>query len=196
MPEVLVKGGHGGRIRVDRGQLLDVVSVEDHQVCDFFGFNADNVRETLSPAHTRSALQRVFLRPGDVLYSVLRRPMFEIVEDEVGVHDFCTPQCDPERYIQNFGLALHRNCRANLAGVMADRGIPYEYLPEPFNFFQPTPIRPDGTIGLARSPVKAGQKIVLFALIDAIAAASACPQDQTVLNNHKPTDIRLVVRDA
>jgi uncharacterized protein YcgI (DUF1989 family) len=196
MPEVLVKGAHGGRIRVRRGQRLEIVNVEGGQVCDFFAFNADNVRETLSPAHTRSVLRRLFLKPGDRLVSVLRRPMFEIVEDTVGVHDFCMPQCDPERYIQSFGIALHRNCRTNLAEAVADLHVPYEYLPEPFNFFQPTPVLADGTFGLSTSPAKAGDRIVLAALMDAIAAASACPQDQTPLNKFRPTDIRLVVGDA
>lgn len=196
MNSVLVKGGHGGRIDVGEGQLIEVRNVEGRQVCDFFAFNARNVREHLSPGHTRSVHRRIFVEPGDRLYSVLRNPVFEIVEDTLGVNDFCMPQCDPRRYEMDFDAPGHRSCRANLAEVMADYAIPYEYLPEPFNFFQPTPIGADGRIGGGTSPARPGDRVVLRALMDVIAAASACPQDISPLNDRRLTDIELVVRDA
>lgn len=197
MSEVLVKGGYGGRIDVKAGQLLEIFNVEGQQVCDFFAFSAANVREHLSPGHTRSVMRRVFLEVGDTLYSVLRNPMFELVEDTVGANDFCLPPCDPKRYSMDFGVTgPHRSCRKNLEEVMSDHDIPYEYLPDPFNFFQPTPILPDGTFGSGTSPSKAGDKVVLRALMDAIAAASACPQDISPLNNRNLTDLKLIVRDG
>lgn len=194
--QTIIKGAHGGRIDVAAGQLLEVVNVEGKQVCDFFAFNAANVREALSPGHTRSVMRRLFLKPGDRLYSVLRRPMFELIEDTVGQNDFSLPACDPERYRMDFKIAEHRSCRKNLAEVMQDHDIPYEYLPDPFNFFQPTPIRADGTYGTGTSPAKPGDKVVLRALMDVIAVGSSCPQDQIALNDFNPSELRLVVRDS
>lgn len=194
--ETSIQGGHGGRIEVVRGQLLEIVNVEGKQVCDFFAFNANNVKEALSPGHTRSVMRRIFLKLGDRLYSVLRRPMFELVEDTVGQNDFSLPACDPERYRMDFKLENHRSCRKNLEEVMNDHHIPYEYLPDPFNFFQPTPIRPDGTYGTGTSPAKPGDKVVLRALMDVIAVGSSCPQDQIPLNDFKPSELRLVVRNG
>ena len=123
MKSIIVKGGYGGRIEVGRNQTIEVVNVQGGQVCDFFAFNADNVREHLSPGHTRSVLRKVNLDVGDRLCSVLRNPMLELVEDTTGVNDFCVPQCDPQRYVQDFGVSGHRNCRDNLAEAMADYDI-------------------------------------------------------------------------
>jgi uncharacterized protein YcgI (DUF1989 family) len=194
--EIVIPGARGGRIEVARGQVLEVVNVEGKQVCDFFAFNAGNVREALSPGHTRSVMRRIFLRPGDVLYSVLRRPMLELIEDTVGTNDFTLPPCDPERYRMDFKLEDHRSCRRNLEEAMRGHEIPYEYLPDPFNFFQPTPILPDGTYGWGTSPAKPGDRVVLRALMDVIAVGSSCPQDQIPLNDFKPSELKLVVRDG
>ena len=195
MKSMIIKGGYGGRIEVGRNQIIEVVNVQGGQVCDFFAFNADNVREHLSPGHTRSVLRRVHLEVGDQLCSVLRNPMLELVEDTTGVNDFCVPQCDPQRYVQDFGVSGHRNCRDNLAEAMADHDIPYEYLPEPFNFFSRLRSTPTGRLQQKGSPAKVGDRVGLRALMDVIVAVSACPQDLAPTNNYELTDLELVVRD-
>jgi len=192
--EVLIKGGYGGRIEVGRGQILEIVNEGGQQICDFFAFNAEDLDETLSPAHTRSALRRIVLEVGDRLFSRLRRPMFEIVEDTCGRHDITFPPCDPVVYEQRFAMYGHRSCRTNLAEAIADQGIPYAYLPEPINFFQNTPILADGRIEHHTSLAKPGDKVVLRAEMDVIAAGSACPMEGGV-NGDRLTDIRFVVHD-
>jgi uncharacterized protein YcgI (DUF1989 family) len=193
---VLIKGAHANRIHVAHGQLLEIVNVKGAQICDFFAFNAGNVREHLSPGHCRSKLFRTTLAVGDQLVSVLRRPMFEIVEDTCGQNDFIAAACDPMRYLLDFSVMPHRSCRINLFEVMAPEGIPYEYLPDPVNFFQNSPTLADGRVKRGPSPAKPGDKIVLRALMDVIAVGSSCPQDQIDSNGFSPSDIRLVVRDA
>jgi uncharacterized protein YcgI (DUF1989 family) len=194
MSEVLIKAEHGGRIEVRMGQFLEIVNIEGQQICDFFAFNADDLTEALSPPHIRSYLSRVVLKPGDVLVSRSRRPMFELVEDTCGVHDLLIPPCDPVTYVQRFGIEGHRSCRTNLAEVMADKNIPYAYLPDPVNFFQNTPVLADGRIDRRTSPARPGDKVVLRALQSVIAAGSACPMIGGP-NGDRITDIRLVVRD-
>jgi uncharacterized protein YcgI (DUF1989 family) len=191
--ETLVEGGRGGRIDVKKGQLLEIINVEGKQVCDFFAFNLDDIREALSPGHQRSVLRRMFLKVGDKLYSVRRRPMFELLVDDVRQNDFSLPACDPERYEIDFKVIGHRSCRKNLEEQTKDLRIPYEYLPDPFNFFQPTPVKADGTYGTGTSPAKPGDKIVLRAFMDVIAVASSCPQDQIPLNDFNPSRLKLVV---
>ena len=83
-----------------------------------------------------------------------RRPMFELLEDTCGVHDIIFPPCDPETYVQRFGIHNHRSCRTNLAEVMADKNIPYAYLPDPVDFFQNTPVTADGMIQRFTSTAK------------------------------------------
>ncbi|MSO93208.1 MAG: urea carboxylase-associated family protein [Rhodospirillales bacterium] len=197
MKSIVVKGGHGGRIEAKRGQLIEITTVEESQVCDLFAFNSDNIREALSPGHTRQVKRHIYLKKGDVLYSNLRRQMFLLIDDPVGVNDLCMSQCDPERYELSYGLKNHRSCRHNLAEAMKDFGIPYEYLPEPVNIFQPTFIQADGTFAApTQSPAKAGDTVTLRTLMDVIVAVSACPQDQTPLNKHRPSDLRITVRDV
>jgi uncharacterized protein YcgI (DUF1989 family) len=196
MKTVLIKGAHAGRIEVNRGQILDVINVEGNQVCDFFAFNRTNLREALSPGHMRSVMRRSFFKEGDKFWSVLRNPMFEVIEDTVHVHDFCMPACDPLRYSMDFNVEEHRSCRVNLSEVMEDYNIPYEYLPDPVNLFQPTFLGEDRLFRSEMSPAKPGDKVSLLALMDVIAVGSACPQDQTPLNNYKPSEIQFAVRDA
>lgn len=194
--EVLIKGGYGGRIDVKKGRLLEVINVDGQQICDFFAFNAHDPTERLSPAHCRARLRRVVLKVGDALVTQYYNPIFELVEDTVGLHDMTFPPCDPARYLQGFGLTDHRSCRMNLAEMMADHKIPYPYLPDPINLFQNTPVFPDGRIGYGEpSRAKRGDKVVLRASMDVIAVGSACPMDLVPMNGDRLTDIRFRVRD-
>ena len=193
--EIVIKGGYGGRIEVQRDQILEIISDHGQQVCDFFAFNAVNFDDTLSPSHTRSALRRVILRVGDMLISRFREPLFEIIEDTCGRHDIIFPPCDPVVYEQRFGMHDHRSCRTNLAEAIADMEIPYAFLPEPVHFFQNTPILEDGAIKDHTSLAKSGDKVVLRAEMDLIAAGSACPMEGGV-NGDRLTDIRFVVRNV
>ena len=78
---------------------------------------------------------------------------------------------------------------------MPDLTIPYDYLPDPINFFQNTPIRMDGSYGPYRpSPAKAGDRMVLRALTDVIAVGSACPMDYYPANGDRLTDLLFRVR--
>ena len=191
--EVLIKAGHGGRVELRAGQLLEIFNVEGQQICDFFAFNRQNRHEHLSPSHTRSVFGRIYVQRGDVLSTVLRRPMFEIVEDTCGQHDLSIPACDPQRYLNDYGLREHRSCRMNLAEMMAPEAIPYEYLPDPVNFFQSTRILADGGYVRDVSPSCAGDKVILRALMDVICVGSACPQDRTGSNGERITDIKFIV---
>ena len=96
----------------------------------------------------------------------------------------------------DFGIDDHRSCRKNLEEVMGNFDIPYEYLPDPFNFFQPTPVQADGTYSTGTSPAKPGDRIVLRAMMDVIAVGSSCPQDQIALNDFNPSRLKLIVRDG
>lgn len=194
--EVIIAARHGGRVELKAGQRLEVVNVAGHQICDFFAFNRDNAREHLSPSHTRSVLGRLYVRAGDVMSSVLRRPMFEIIEDTCGQNDLTIPACDPQRYLIDYGLTEHRSCRMNLAENVTDLGIPYEYLPDPVNLFQRTPVLEGGQYIRELSPSRAGDKVALRALMNVIAVGSACPQDLAGGNSVPITDIKFVVHDV
>jgi len=190
MSSIVIKGGEAGSIDLQKGDYLEITNLEGEQVCDFFAFKLGDVKEFLSPSHIRSVLRRTYIKRGDFLYSVYRNPMFELVLDDVGVHDFCVPACDPQRYLMDYNAADHRNCRCNLFEIMKSHDVAYEYLPDPVNLFQETSMNTKGLILSGVSPAKAGDRVVLKACMDVKAVGSACPQDLSPVNNFKPTDIQ------
>lgn len=196
MTEVLIPGGHGAAFPVAAGRFLEITDVEGQQVADFVAFAAQDRREWLSTTHTRSATLRLSLAVGDRLESNWRRPMFEIVHDDVGSHDVITSMCDDRRYRIDYGVEGHRSCRTNLTEAYAPWGICEWEIPDPFNLFQNAPINPDRTFGNEVPPGKPGDRIVLAVLMDAIAGISACPQDLNPCNGFNPSPIRARVLDS
>jgi uncharacterized protein YcgI (DUF1989 family) len=195
--DVRITGGHGGRIEVAAGQLLEIVNIEGGQVLDLYGFAAQDHRVHSSPSHTRVMNDSFRLEVGHSIWTVRRDPMFDVLHDDVGVHDLSLASCDRHRYAKLHEMPRHRSCRTNLAELVADFAIPYEWLPHPINIFQNTPIRMDGTYGDMRpSPAKAGDKMVLKARMDTIVVGSACPFDLLPLNGDRLTDILFAVRDG
>jgi uncharacterized protein YcgI (DUF1989 family) len=192
----VVAGGFGGAWEARAGEFVTVVDLEGEQAGDFIAFVADDPEEWLSPIHCREALRSIFVRAGDRLVSNRRRPVLEVVQDDVGVHDATIPACDPTRYAVEFGVPGHRNCLENMWGSVRDRGVAVERMPEPLNLFQNTPVVGDGRIGLTDPLSQPGQRVVLRALVDVFGALSPCPQDIIPGNGLMPTPMRVVVGDA
>lgn len=189
--ELLIPGGHGAALIARAGQVLEIVDVEGEQVADFVAFSEPSRSEWLSMAHTRSATLRLNVRVGDLLQSNWRNPMFEVVGDDVGVHDVITSMCDTRRYEIDYGVTGHRSCRTNLTQAFEPWGIADWQIPDPFNIFQNAPIRPDRTFGNERPTSRPGDKIVLRVLIDVLVGVSACPQDLNPCNGYAPSSIHV-----
>src|SRR3974377_1877 len=96
--EILVPGGYGTAFVARAGQLVEIVDVEGQQVADLVAFAGRNRTEWLSTTHTRSAILRLTVRVGDRLESNWRRPLFEILRDDVGRNAIITRMCDDRRY--------------------------------------------------------------------------------------------------
>lgn len=56
-------------------------------------------------------------------------------------------------------------------------GLSAQHLPCPLNMFENCPVGVGGKLEVVPPPVKAGQYVVLEALIDAVVVFSACPMD-------------------
>jgi uncharacterized protein YcgI (DUF1989 family) len=174
------------------GQRVTITQTQGNQVGDFIAFNAADLTEFLSPAHTRRCINRYLVGKGHTLYTNHREPIVEIVEDTVGVHDILAAACDPYRYRRDFGVENHRSCRMNFVEALAEHKIPDWRVPDPVNLFQNSPVLSDGTYASASSLAKAGDYVTLLARMDLIAACSACPQDLAPTNAGRLSD--LVVR--
>lgn len=193
---VHIQAGHGQAFTVRQGQYLTVVDTQGQQAADFVAVNAVNIREKLSPVHTRQHLRSLFFKPGDALWSSENRAMLQIIADTVGIHDANVPACDRTRFSVDFGVEGHRNCVDNLLEGMRAFGVNYYTLPEPFNLFQNGPVTPDGHMEVTDPQSRAGDSITFLALCDLVCAVSSCPQDIIPGNGLQVTPIDVRVGDV
>jgi uncharacterized protein YcgI (DUF1989 family) len=189
---VRVAGGQGDAFEVRAGDIFALVDVEGQQAIDFVALNAHDLTETVSGAETRREIGSLYIKKGDVLFSSLGRPMLEIVEDTIGTHDFTIPACDPSRFAVDFDCPGHRNCLENMYEPLRAYGVTSPLaLPEPFNFFQNSPVVEDGRTAVIDPPSRPGDRVALKALMDLVCAVSACPQDIIPGNGLRPTSIEV-----
>ena len=190
MTEVLIPAGEGRAFRVPNGALLEIVDVEGQQVADFISIVEDQPGEWLSATHTRSKTFRLNLEVGDLLQTNWRRAIFEVVADDVGIHDVITSMCDSRRYKIDYGVEGHRSCRSNFTEALAPWRYEEWQIPDVLNIFQNAPIYEDRTFGNEIPTSKPGDKFVMRALIEGIVAAiSACPQELNPCNGFHPSPI-------
>jgi uncharacterized protein YcgI (DUF1989 family) len=188
--EVLIPAGHGRAFPVPNGALLEIVDVEGQQVADFISIIENDPKEWLSATHSRSTFLRLNLKVGDRLQTNWRRDIYEVVSDDVGMHDLITSMCDARRYRIDYGVDNHRSCRSNFTEALAPWRYEEWQVPDVINIFQNAPIHADRTFGNEIPTSKAGDKIVLRAMVDGIVAAiSACPQDLNACNGFHPSPI-------
>ena len=191
---VHVAGGHGGAFRARAGQLIRLTDVEGQQALDFVALNAADNAEFLSGIETRRALRSLYIKTGDALMSNRRRPMLRIVEDSIGIHDYTIPACDRSRFEVDFGVRDHRNCLDNMFGALASFGLTSDLqVPEPFNFFQNSPVVVGGGTAVVDPPSGPGDTLVLECLMDIVCGVSSCPQDIIPGNGLRPTPFHVVV---
>src|SRR5262245_2364896 len=110
----VIQAGCGDGFRMRRGARLRIVDFCGRQSGDMVAFCDGDSSEALSNGRTFDYLSRLYVRTGDILYSTRSRPMFRIIDDSVGRHDFLYGPCTTEMYEIQYGLSNHRNCSDNL----------------------------------------------------------------------------------
>jgi len=170
----------GKAIDVKEGQTITVIDLEGGQVVDFFAETADGEREFLSAGVTIDVNESMRLRVGDKIYTNLYRPMMEVMADDVGEHDLLHPCCRPEMYDFFYGNGEgHPNCLDNINGALG-RTHPIIH---PVNLFMHTEIEAGGDIKVVKPVSKAGDKVVLKALMDLRIGAAACSVSESDCNS-------------
>lgn len=190
--KILVSAGTARATVLRAGQTLRIANVQGKQVADFLAFNAGDLTEALSTMHTIVSIGRLFPTIGDQLRTNRRRPMLEVTRDDTGRHDMIIAACDPWRYEYDFGVTGHRNCSDNFIEALRQWGIQRHQLPQPVNLFQNMSY-PDGQVKFGESLAKPGDAVELRALMDVVAAVSACPMDLNPISGFRVTDIALEV---
>jgi uncharacterized protein YcgI (DUF1989 family) len=194
---ITVAGGHGAAFIAKAGQLIRLIDVEGQQAVDFVALCPGDPGEYLSGVETRRSLRSLYIKTGDVLVTNRRRPMLRIVEDTIGVHDYTIPACDRSRYEIDFGVPGHRNCLDNMYEPLRAHGLtdPLQ-VPEPFNFFQNSPVVAGGGTAVVDPPSRPGDMMLFECLIDVVCAVSSCPQDIIPGNGLRPSAFAVKVEGA
>jgi len=164
--------------------------VEGGQVADFFAEVSGNGAEFLSTGVTIDCNESLALRVGSIIYTNRYRPMLEVVSDDVGEHDLLHPCCCPEMYdffYQNGDG--HPNCLDNINGALGEN----RSMITPVNLFMHTRINMDGSISVEAPRSKAGDQIVLRALMDITLGVAACSVSESKCNSGKCSPVLVLV---
>lgn len=179
-------------LELDTGDLLEIVDPEGEQVCDLVAFHRDDLREYLSSGRSLDYASKLWLSTGDLLYSNRSRPMFEIVSDDVGRHDFTLTPCSRDTFRIIYGDSDPRpGCEGNLEMALERWGIDRDQIPIAFNVFMHVAFDGDGRIAVLPPKSRAGDRIVLRALLPLVIGMTACSALQSNNGRFKPIDFRV-----
>ena len=178
----------GVAFTLDKGQRLVVIDPRGEQVADLLAYNRADVGEVISAGRTFDYANKIYLSTGDKIYSNRSNILLEIVEDEVGRHDFLLTPCSKDTFRIIYGVTdPHRGCFGNLAAALVPYGITEDMIPTAFNVFMNVPV--DGETGAIRVEPprsKAGDKTVFVAHADLVIGLTACSALQSNNGSFKP----------
>ena len=179
-------------------QRLRLSQPEGEQVADFISFNRDDRRELLSMHSSRAVNLNWRLTAPHVLYSNRTRQMWQIEQDLTGENycggGFCSEHLNLARYGEAAKGAP--NCQSNLEtairGYRLDR---WSFNTDAcFNVFMTVAYDADGKWEIRPPKGKAGDYMVMRALMPQIVAISNCPVLFNACNNFrlKPLSLELL----
>jgi len=173
--------------------LLEIIDVEGEQVADLTAFAGDDPTEWLSSGRTIDYANTIYVTTGHTLYSNRSRPMFTIVADAVGRHDFLLTPCSPEMFAKLYKTTGHHpSCFENLARALAPLDIAPNAIPTTFNVFMNVEMLASGELRILPPRSRAGDSILLRAEMPLIVGVTACSAELSNNGRFKPID--LVIR--
>ncbi|MDQ2745234.1 MAG: urea carboxylase-associated family protein [Chloroflexota bacterium] len=182
----------GVAFTLERGQMVRIIDVQGEQVSDLTAFNRMDTREWLSSGRSLDYANTIYLTTGHTLYSNRSNPMFTILEDRVGKHDFLYTPCSPETFSILYGhQSEHPSCFGNLVENLAPYGITPDEIPTTFNIFMNVDVLPNGELKLGPPTSQAGDYIDLRAEMDVIVGVTACSAEMSNNYSFKPIDVEV-----
>lgn len=183
----------GSAFRLAKGQRLRVVDPLGEQVADLFAFDADDHTSWLSSGRSLDYAGKIYLTTGDLLYANDSRPMFRIVDDSVGRHDFLLTPCSNRMFEILYGHEGHHpSCFENLYTNLAPFGIEPHQISTTFNIFMDVVVEPDGAIVVGVPRSRAGDHIELVAEMDLVCGLTACSAEGSNNGSFKPIDYSII----
>jgi uncharacterized protein YcgI (DUF1989 family) len=183
----------GTGLVVRRGELLRVIDPTGEQVSDLTSFSHDDPAEWLSSGRTIDYANTIYVTAGHTLYSNRSRPMWTIVEDTVGRHDFLLTPCSPETFTIIYKTTAHHpSCFENLVRNLAPFGIAPDAIPTTLNLFMNVEVGADGELRILPPRSRAGDHVLLRAEMDLIVGVTACSAELSNNGTFKPIDVELL----
>ncbi|GAC1516270.1 MAG: urea carboxylase-associated family protein [Gemmatimonadaceae bacterium] len=183
----------GAALTVRRGEHLRIVDPEGEQVSDMVAFALNDRREWLSSGRTIDYANTLYLTTGHVLYSNRSRPMWTILEDTVGRHDFLFTPCSAETFAILYAhRGHHPSCFANLVGALAPFGIASDAIPTTFNAFMNVDVLATGELRIRPPRSRAGDHILLRAEMDMVVGITACSAELSNNGRFKPIEFEVL----
>lgn len=188
-----IQPGTGLRLELKRGDTLRITDLEGGQVADLMAVSAEDPSEWLSSGRTFDYNRKLFLTRGSVLYSNRSRPLFTIVEDTAGRHDFLFAVCSQEMFaIQYEATEHHPNCLENLATCLRQEAIDEDDMPTPFNVFMHVDVEPaTGELSIRPPSSGPGDHIDLRLERDLVVAITACAAENVNQGRLKPIGVEV-----
>ena len=188
----------GTGFTLKKGDVLVVIDPQGEQVSDLMAFAADDQAEWLSSGRTFDYNETIYLTTGHVLYSNRSRPMFTLLRDDVGRHDFLLTPCSTETFELLYppGTAEgHPSCFGNLVKAFAPFGIQPDQIPTTLNIFMNVLIDEQGKVNIGPPISQAGQRLELRAEMDLIVGLTACSAEGSNNGTFKPIDYFVIAAE-
>ena len=183
----------GTSFSLDRGQVLRVIDPEGEQVSDLVAFAQADKSEWLSSGRSIDYNNTVYLTSGHLLYSNRSNPMFTILEDRVGRHDFLLTPCSSETFeiLYKGHEGYHPSCLENLTKNLERFGILVDDIPTTFNVFMNVDILPSGELKIGPPLSEPGDFLDLRAEMDLIVGVTACSAEMSNNYRFKPIEVEV-----
>lgn len=182
----------GTGLEIRRGQLLKIIDPKGEQVADLASFARADHGEWLSSGRTIDYANTIYLTTGHILYSNRSKPMWNIIEDAVGRHDFLLTPCSPETFqIIYKTKGHHPSCFENLSVAFAAYDISPDSIPTTLNVFMNVEVSPAGELRILPPRSRPGDHILIEAQMDMIVGVTACSAELSNNGRFKPIDIEV-----
>lgn len=181
-------------VELDAGDELLIIDPDGQQVSDLVAFERSDLSEYLSSGRSLDYASRLWLTTGDTLYSNRSRPMFTILEDTCGRHDFTLTPCSKDTFKIIYGEDEGRpGCEGNLVAALAPYDIDVDRIPIAFNVFMNVAIdAKTGDFKVLAPLSKAGDFVRFRAEMPLVVAMTACSAGQSNNFAYKPIDFQVV----
>jgi len=174
----LLQPGHGAHGIVRLGQTFRIIDELGEQVFDFASFSLDDPHECADLVMSRVLLEKWKLEVNDQIVSSALRPMWTVIGDSTGVHEWSGGYCS-----RGLNRALgyeHDGCKEVMEQELTAAGLQASLLTSCscLNSFMNIPYESSGRWKMRRPVSRAGDYLELRAEMDIFWIGAVCTMEE------------------